>query len=163
MSTMSLTAAHVYMSVLTLAATICLPQPCFGYAVVTVPDHIWGNTFSFIASANHAIVVNLFVAGLYALYKEIASVPQFIHTHVALFVLTYITLLLFNIIAWDNDKIEWSSTVRKGEGGLLTDPPPELVTVVAVPMVLFNFVLLPLYLWRQQRTSTCLQVTMVAA
>ena len=156
------TSAQLYLSVVTLTALFSLPSPHFGYAIVTTPDATWGNVFSFVASANHAILINTAILGVYALYRDVPA-SRFLNLHVVLVGATYVTAMLMNFMLWDSHKLAWSTAIpgavssmdNLGNGTIAYaeqlvvgfDPPAELVTVVATPLIAFNLVLLPLALF----------------
>lgn len=157
---MPISTEQLYLSIVTLMGILHLPTPAFGYTRITSPT-TFGNIFSATASANHAILFNIFAAGLYALYKGKAA-TAFLHTHVVLFALTYVALLLLNFISWDKPKVEWYEMF--GDDQAEKKAKDELVAMVVVPMVLFNFVILPFYVWRSSSSSSgCVQISASSA
>jgi hypothetical protein len=157
-----------------MSSLLCLPSPSFGYAIVTDP-HILGNIFTFIGSLNHAVVVNVAAIGLFTLSKG-KSATGLLNLHVLLFLATYVACLLLNFVLWEGHKIMWSTAVgvavadsaalkdgayvKAAAVGLSFDPPPELTSMVVIPTILFNFIMLPLYLWRHWTSASgCIQIT----
>lgn len=166
-------ASQVYLSVVTLFACIHLPTPTFGFARVTDPA-FWGQTFSFLASANHAILVNTALLGLNALARGKRTSTRVIDLHVVLFGLTYVALLVLNFLLWHSHVVQWSSVIpgmvelsmdqyqdatingttvatdaKIASARYFTsfDAPQELLLVTALPPVIMNLVLLPFTLW----------------
>lgn len=158
-------ASQVYLSVVTLFACIHLPTPTFGFARVTDPA-FWGQTFSFLASANHAILVNTALLGLNALARGKRTSTRVIDLHVVLFGLTYVALLVLNFLLWHSHVVQWSSVIPgmvevsmdqykdatingTAQARYFTafDAPQELLLVTALPPVIMNLVLLPFTLW----------------
>ena len=180
----TLDSKQLYLAMITLFGMMYLPSPTFGYARVTSPDAMWGNVFSFLASTNHAVTVNTFALGLSALWKG-SPASRLVHLHVVLFVGTYLILLLMNFLLWDSHTVEWSTVIPgyvfasatdvsvsgstvaavgavAGQGFVTFSAPSELVTIVAIPMVLFNFLLLPLALYTERSACQLIRVTVDA-
>ena len=173
----ALTSGQLYLAMVTLTGMSFMTYPAFGYAVVTTPSALWGNVFSFLATTNHAVIVNAFVLGLHALWKG-ASPSRLLHLHVVLFVGTYMLCLLMNFLLWDSNKILWSTaitgyvqasytqvkngddvSISAGKGFVAFDPPGDLVAIVAIPVFLFNFVVLPVGLRGGQMPCRMVSVT----
>ena len=79
---------------------------------------------------------------------------QFFNLHV---LLAYVGSIIGRVLYYgylDSEKINLGLTYPNA--------PSELTTVVLIPIVIFNCILLPLYLWRQ-RTSGCVQITLGSA
>ena len=153
---------QLYLLTITVCSLLCLPAPTFGYAIVT-SEALWGNIFSFAASINHAVIVNVAFLGIHSLMMDVEA-SWLLNVHVVLFAGTYLLCLLMNFLLWEGQKLMWSTmipvfvTARNGSSTAVAtmvtfDPPDELVTLVAAPTVLFNFVVLPFALF--MRRSTC--------
>ena len=161
---MPLSTEQLYLAIVTITSSLTLPQPTFGYTLVSSPP-AYGNVFSALSSTNHAIVFNTFAAGMFALYKGKAA-TTFLHAHVVLFALTYLALLLLNFIMWEEQRFTWSALQEMTNLEIETDlkgPPEGLIASVIVPIVLFNFVLLPLYVWQASMPSGCVKITVTEA
>lgn len=139
--------SEFYLPLLTLFATLYLPSPSFPYARTSDPP-LLGHMFSFSTATHHAVLVNMAVLGMYMLWKG-ASATRLLNVHVALFFFTYLVCLFINFLIWETPTISWNAVMtgywETGSGDFMWSP-SDIRTVVTVPFVLFNLVLLPLAL-----------------
>ena len=147
----ALTSGQLYLAILTLVSLSHLPMPSFDYVMVSSPA-LWGDVFTMLATVNHAVVINTAALGLHAIWKGAEAASRLIHVHVVLYFGTYLLLLLINFLVYDSTKISWKS-------GTL---PSDKMGFLAVPLFLFNFVVLPLGLRGGQMPCRMVSVTVAS-
>lgn len=157
---MAVTSSQLYLAMITLLSMHELPAPSFGFAVIT-EQPMWGNVFSFVSSAKQAVVLNALVLSLYALWKDTPA-SRFLNLHVVLFLASYGVLLLLNFMFWESDRISITQSLSTPLLQAGVSPPDSLVTIVAIPVVLFNLVLLPLSFFIQPSGCRGIDITVAA-
>ena len=132
----ALTSGQLYLAMVTFAAFSSYYSSNFQYVMVSSPGTpaLWGDVFTFLCSTHNAVVFNMAALGLHAIWKGAEAASRLLHVHVVLYFGTYLLLLLLNFLAYDNDKISWT------QGKL----PSDKIGYLAIPIFLFNFLILPL-------------------
>ena len=139
------TSTQTYLLGLTLVAAMASPFP-----FVQATNVVAGQVFNALLAAQRCCVHNIMPLGLFALATS--GPTNFVNLHAIFMLVSQFILEAMYIGFLEDPKADVTAQ--------LTPVPDGLVTTIVVNIIVFHFVLLPVYLWRQWGSaSTCLQIT----